>query len=145
MPIDANLILDGISLALRAAFPESQIYTESVKQGLSPPAFILQLANAGREAQPAGRWQCQSSFDIVYFPKPSLGERAECYDAAARLFDVLEVIALPGEPPRKLRGSNMSFHVEDGLLHFFVSYSHSLRRGNENIPMGTLAVRQGGI
>ncbi len=143
--VNANLILDGITLALRQAFPNSQIHAEAVKQGLVPPAFVVCLVSGSRASQPSARFFCQSRFDIVGFPKASLGERAECYDAAARLFDVLEVIALPGEPPRKLRGSDMSFHVEDGLLHFLVSYSHSLRRGNENTPMGTLAVQQGGI
>ncbi len=144
MPIDTNLILDGISLALREAFPESQIYAEGVKQGLSTPAFILQLADAGQAAQPVGRWQCQSSFDIVYFPKSPLREREECCDTAARLFSVLEVIALPGEPPRKLRGNGMSFRIEDGLLHFLISYSHSLRRENREGAMETLKIQEGG-
>ena len=38
--INTNIILDGITLALRKAFPESHIESDTVKQGLRPPASV---------------------------------------------------------------------------------------------------------
>ena len=65
--ISTNIILDGITLALRKAYPESAIYCKAVKQGLRPPAFIALLATAGQEAQPSKRWK--RSFST--FPRPA--------------------------------------------------------------------------
>ena len=44
--ISTNIILDGITLALRSAFPGSHIESNAVKQGLRQPAFIVLLVNA---------------------------------------------------------------------------------------------------
>ena len=45
--ISTNIILDGITLALRSAFPGSHIESNAVKQGLRQPAFIVLLVNQG--------------------------------------------------------------------------------------------------
>lgn len=137
--INASLILDGITLALREAFPKSQIESKAVKQGLCAPAFIVLLASARQAAQPSGRWKRFTRFDVVHFPRHG---REDCYKVAATLCDVLEVIALPGGG--KLRGSDISFSVVDGELHFLVSYNYFVYRENGETPMGSLEIQQGG-
>ena len=53
--ISTNIILDGITLALRSAFPGSHIESNAVKQGLRQPAFIVLLVNAEVADYPAQR------------------------------------------------------------------------------------------
>lgn len=137
--ISTNIILDGITLALRAAFPDAHIESNAVKQGLRPPAFIVHLVNAEAEAYPAGRTKRLPRFDVLYFPQKG---REECYGIADNLCVVLEVIDLPGGD--KLRGTDMSYQVTDGVLHFLVSYNHFTYKTAEEVKMGTLKIEQGG-
>ena len=44
--INTGKILDGITLALRAAYPDCQIESDTIEQGLTPPAFLVVLVSA---------------------------------------------------------------------------------------------------
>ena len=140
--ISTNIILDGITLALRSAFPGSHIESNAVKQGLRQPAFIVLLVNAEVTDYPAQRKKRLPRFDVLYFPKAG---REDCYGVADTLTEVLEVIDLPGGD--KLRGTDISFQVTDGVLHFLVSYNHftyKTYKTAEEVKMGTLKIEQGG-
>lgn len=137
--INTNIILDGITLALRKAFPESHIKSDTVKQGLRPPAFIVLLINAEVLDYPAQRQKRLPLFDVLYFPKAG---REECYRVADTLCEELKLIDLPGGD--KLRGTDMSFEVTAGVLHFLVSYNHFARTEINETLMGTLKIEQGG-
>lgn len=137
--INTNIILDGITLALRKAFPESHIESDTVKQGLRPPAFIVLLVNAEALDYPAQRQKRLPRFDVLYFPKAG---REECYRIADTLCEELKLIDLPGGD--KLRGTDMSFEVTAGVLHFLVSYNHFARTEINETLMGTLKIEQGG-
>ena len=97
------------------------------------------LANAEVTDYPAQRKKRLPRFDVLYFPKTG---REDCYGVADTLAEVLEVIDLPGGD--KLRGTDMSFQVTDGVLHFLVSYNHFTYKTAEEVKMGTLKIEQGG-
>lgn len=137
--INTGKILDGITLALRAAYPDCQIESDTIEQGLTPPAFLVVLANAEQARQVGERWRRLPRFDILYFPVKG---REECYEVADNLCAVLELITLPGGD--RLRGTEISFEVVDGALHFMISYNHFVRREPEEIYMGDLKIEQGG-
>lgn len=138
--INTNKVLDGISLALRAAYPDSHIEAESIPQGLKSPAFILQLVSSGQNASGKQRWRRLPRFDILYFPEKG---REECYARADELCSVLEVITLPGGD--MLRGTDITFEVVDNVLHFLVSYNHSVYCASEESVMENMEYVQGGI
>ena len=104
--INTNIILDGITLALRKAFPKSHIESDTVKQGLRPPAFIVLLVSEEQTARVGRHWHRRTRFDISYFPKE---KSEECYDVANEFYGVLEFITLPGED--LLPGVDISFEV----------------------------------
>ena len=137
--INTNIILDGITLALRKAFPESHIESDTVQQGLRPPAFIVLLINAEVLDYPTQRQKRLPRFDVLYFPKAG---REECYRVADTLCEELKLIDLPGGD--KLRGTDMSFEITAGVLHFLVSYNHFARTEINETLMGTLKIEQGG-
>ena len=138
--INTGKILDGITLALRAAYPDCQIESDTIEQGLTPPAFLVLLADVEQVRQIGERWKRIPRFDILYFPKKG---REECYKVADDLCTVLELITLPGGG--LLRGTEISFEVTDGVLHFMVSYNHFIRReSGEQIYMSELKIEQGG-
>ena len=73
--ISTNIILDGITLALRSAFPGSHIESNAVKQGLRQPAFIVLLVNAEVTDYPAQRKKRLPRFDVLYFSVRGPGAR----------------------------------------------------------------------
>ena len=48
--INTGMILDGVTLALRKAYPNSQIEASAIKQRLKAPAFIVLLPSATQTA-----------------------------------------------------------------------------------------------
>ena len=138
--INTNMVLDGITLALRAAYPSSKIESNKIMQGLKCPAFIVHLITASQTARGSNRWKRLPRFDILYFP---MREREDCYTVADNLCEILEVITLPSGD--KLRGTDMTFEVVDDVLHFLVSYNHFVYRSEDEIPMENLDLQQGGI
>ena len=137
--VSTNIILDGITLALRSAYPTHRIESRTIEQGLRPPAFIALLVSAGQIARAGKRWRRTPRFDVMYFPKEG---REECYAVADELCQTLEVITLPTGDA--LRGTNMDFEVIDNVLHFFISYNHFVYRKTEEEAMGSLKIEQGG-
>lgn len=138
--ISTNIVLDGITLAIRQAYPGSQIESNRIEQGLTPPAFIVLLVSEEQTARVGLRWHRRPRFDISYFPKK---KREECYDVANELYGVLELITLPGGD--LVRGVDMSYEVTDNVLHFFVSYPHYVSAGTDEEPMEEMSLVQGGI
>ncbi len=138
--ISTNIVLDGITLALRAAFPNSQIESNRIEQGLTPPAFIVLLVSEEQTARNGHRWHRRPRFDISYFPKE---RREECYDVANKLYRVLELVTLPSGD--LVRGVNISFEVTDNVLHFFVSYPHYVSAESDEEPMEEMNFAQGGL
>lgn len=137
--INTNMVLDGITLALRTAYPDSQIESSAIEQGLTPPAFIVLLVSAEQVARTGQRYKRLPRFDILYFPKKG---REECYAIADELCSVLELITLPSGD--MLRGTDMSFEVSEGVLHFLVSYNHFIYRKADETMMENLKFEQGG-
>ncbi len=137
--ISTNMVLDGITLALRASYPDSQIESNSIEQGLTPPAFIVHLVSSEQVARVGRRWKRLPRFDILYFPKKG---REECYDVADELCGVLELITLPSDD--LLRGTDMNFEVTDGVLHFLISYNHFVCHDETGDSMNNIEIKQGG-
>lgn len=137
--ISTNRILDGITLALRAAYPEAQIESDTIEQGLTAPAFLVLLVSAESAPVIGVRYRRMPRFDILYFPKAG---REECYATADFLCDILEVITLPDGD--RIRGTDISFEITDGVLHFLVSYNHFVVRTTEETYMDEFIFNQGG-
>ncbi len=71
-------------------------------------------------------------FDLVYYPA-NPKDNETLMDVGEQLMDVMEFITLPDGS--MLRGSGISYQIIDDLLHFFVSYNHTVCRKVENEPM----------
>lgn len=137
--ISTNIILNGITLALEEAFPDSHIETNPVNQAPMPPAFIVNLVTATVETYSAQRQKRNLQFDVLYYPEE---KNEECYNVADALCKILELITLSGGD--KLRGTDMSFKVVDGVLHFLVSYRYFAYQSMDEVNMETLSLEQGG-
>lgn len=114
-----NKIVKGIAKALNQEFGDDyEIYQNDVLQGLKEPCFFIAPLGVVKESFLQNRFLQRNSFDVHYFPQEE-SDNKEMQNAAERMLDCLEWI-IPEEP---IRGTDIHWQVEDGVLHFFVSYN----------------------
>lgn len=114
-------VVKEIRNALRTQYPEAQydVYTESIEQGFTEPCFSIHQLTADITPFPNRRTEIVQHFDVRFFPK---GERPreQCRTVVEMLTFLLRQLA-------SLRGTNLSWEITDGVLHFFVSYRQFVR------------------
>jgi len=136
--ISFNSIFDGVSLALRAAFPAPvQIHGDEVKQGLRPGDFNVVMPGATHAQEVGPRYRRSSTLDVIYYPRQG---RAECYATADRLTAVLESITTPEGDV--VHVTNCDWTVTGEVLHMLVTYDHFVRVPQEQIVMEALKIKQ---
>lgn len=120
--ISPNIVLDGITLALKENFPESEIYTEDAPQELNGGDFMVSPINCSYRQENPGLGQCSLLFSIVYFPKQG---NEECLGVSAKIYESVLLITLAGGD--KLRLLSGAGTVTDGALQYTVEYVYRYR------------------
>lgn len=138
--VNANSILDGLTLTLREQYPNSHIFVDEVTQGLTKGDFIVVLVDSSKQQNSTG-WQYRMSelFDILYFPKVG---KPEAYTVGDELLGLLEFLTLPGN--YTLKAQDLSYKFVDGVLHVNAVYRHNIRVLNEQTTMEQLKLNQQG-
>lgn len=113
-----NKISNSISKALFGEFGKGyKIYDENIEQGLKEPCFLVEIMKPSVEPKLTTRALRNNPFHIVYFPKKG---NTEMIGVAERMIRCLEYIAFDDG---LIRGSNISFEIQDDVLHFFIEYN----------------------
>lgn len=138
--ISFNSILDGVTLALHAAFPPPvQIHGGDVKQGLHPGDFNVVMPGAGHSLELTRRYKRTPILDVIYYPKRG---KAECYDMADQLTTILESITTPEGDV--VHATSCEWTITGSMLHMLVGYDHFVYKPREEILMETLKIDQRG-
>lgn len=136
-----NKIIDGVSVALDAAFEGITMYSEGVKQDFQEPCFFILSLNPSQTQIVGPRYRREYPFDIHYFPRESQEKNQEMNSTAENLLQVLEYITVDGN---LIRGTRMNYEKVDGVLHFFISYNlHVHKDIQKQDPMDEVAVTSG--
>lgn len=131
-------IITAISLRLNEAYPDATVDTDKVEQGLQEPCFFIEVLEPIRTPLVGQRWQQDTLFDIQLFD--SEAKNMQFYTIAEELFAYLEYITLPDGS--SIRGTSMHFVVNDGVLHFFVTYTVFLYRKAKRNQMEVLQMKE---
>ena len=137
--INFNSIYDGVSLALHAAFPASQVHGGNVKQGLKPGDFNVIMPGAGHAKEVGHRYRRTPQVDVIYYP---IGGAVDCYDKAHQVAQVLESITTPEGDI--IHATTCEWTVSDDVLHVLLQYDHFVRVPQEQTLMETLKIEQEG-
>lgn len=129
-----NEIIKGISMTLSSTFG-FEIFANRVEQGLQAPCFFISVLKPEASPLLGRRSMRRYALDIQYFPTETR-KNDEMYQVADRLMESLEFIRLPEGD--LLHGTQISYEVVDGVLHFFVTYNLSMYRPTESTYMETL-------
>ncbi len=127
-------IFQGIAGALKNAFDDIECTTFITEQGLETPCFYIHLLKATDEPYPSDIKNRVQPFDIMYFPYDE-NDNQTMYNVARVAIEALEIIDV-GD--RKLRGTNISYEIQDGVLHIFVNYNVLVRPLKPEYYMETL-------
>lgn len=137
--INFNSIFDGVSLALHAAFPASQVHGGNVKQGLKPGDFNVIMPGAGHAKEVGHRYRRTPLVDVIYYPT---GGEVDCYDKAHQMVQALGSITTPEGDI--IHASSCEWKLTDGVLHVLLQYDHFVRVPQEQPLMETLKIEQEG-
>ena len=126
-----NNIIDSIATAIHEEFGEVDIYTDSVEQGLEYPCFFVFCVAPTINLDFGRRYERTNKFVIQYMSD----NLVEKYDVMERLFNVLEVIDVDGEP---FRGKDIGASFEDDILNFTLNYDMFVYKNVEKTFMEIL-------
>jgi len=150
--ISVDIVLTGISLALKEARPESRVHDTGIPQDFRRPAFFIRQI-AGPQAKQVGyvhvgeraiarsaRHRRSPIYEITYFPGGELeqDQAAECRRVQELLYEALELIVLPTGD--LLSGRNIEGRVIDNVLVMTVTYPYNTVRTEPATLMGELLV-----
>jgi hypothetical protein len=130
-------IVTGISRKINNIFGDDYLILgdEDLEQNLVTPAFFIMSLNIQRNQIVGQRYRGNHSFDIHYFPVDK-NNNIEMQSVGDKLTCGLEYITLLNDD--LLRGTEMSYSINDGVLHFFVSFNMTLIRYVEHDVMEEL-------
>ena len=135
-------IIDGTIAAIATEYDESfRKYTESVEQGLTAPCFSILCLSVTDKQEIGIRRYRGYLLNISYFPS-SAEPVAECLAVMENLYDLLSMIDVGDS---KVRGTDMTGMVVDGVLQFQVTYApFLLSEETEDIGMDGIEVNTNG-
>lgn len=127
-----NDLYTSIAVKLESLFDEPRIYFDKLPQGYKAPSFFIKLLSATHELKLYNRYELTLNFDVHYLPNDRHIDVEEFNDVAYRLLFGLEYIEFNNSP---IRGMNISYEVQEDVLHFFITYKLFIRRSGESIPL----------
>lgn len=113
-------LIEAIAAALADAAKGAVIYDNAVPQRLHTPCFFITCLRHTVSVRGPGRRRWENAFCIQYLPAKGSAERTECEAVGERLTQCLAMI---GTAEERWPGTDMHYEIEDGALHFFVSYN----------------------
>ncbi len=132
-----DAITEGIALALQKVFGENYRILLEEEQDMYGPCFLISCKNPSVKQFPCGRLFRKNTFCIRYFPKAE-NSRTECSRAAEQMFSCLKYIEAFDS---LMRGTQMQYEIQEGVLRFFVSYDCFTYGKKEESFMGTIDSR----
>jgi hypothetical protein len=138
-----NSVIDLLSYTLSTAFPDMNIYTEQVTQGLVKPAFFIHQIEGVYTQEVGNRYRQEYSLVVRYFSdNPDQDLNADLLAMADDLTEKLETVSYEGET---LNGYDMKHEIQDGVLHFFVKLRRYVKRPETGVKMEELEITEGVI
>ena len=133
-----NSIIAGIGAAINNKFGTAyKIYTERMEQDfeISEPCFFIRMLNTSHTLFLGSRYKQDHSFEIRCHVDNKKTTNTELNNIGDTLKEILEYIEEDPEGEKNLiRGKNLKFQINDGVLQFFVNYDYFVYREVEPAP-----------
>lgn len=135
-------ILDGISLALHAAYPTANIFSGSIEQGISPGDFNIINVVAEQEHKLGVRYSQTAVFDVVYYGSSA---NVDAYTGIATdAMLILDSVATPAGDILHAKSMSSRIDTDEKALHIGITYDAQVFLPEEKVEMRTLKIEQEG-
>jgi len=124
----------SIAAALKVQWPEYQVYTDDVKQYLTPPCFVIRHVDAAHQVLFGENRSVRCNYAIYYYP-PENTKREALQQMGLALCPVLELLQHEG---LGYWASGMQYRIVDHALMLTCSYTYRYRMVEELELMETL-------
>lgn len=136
-----NDILIALTAMIKAAYPEQEVYIDTVEQGLEEPCFFIRCIDVsqrdGLVGQSEGIYRRSQPFEILYFPDADQPTH-ELYNVAENL--IMGLRHLDGR-----NGTDLSYRIDEDVLQMLVNYDVSIRRTESDPELMEKLYYSGGI
>lgn len=125
-------MIKHIAYSLAKAFPEINVYRENIKKP-ELPFFDIRRIKSEIYKKIGNCYELYEKYEIKYFHSKDIGEtsRELLSGVALKMSEVLEIMEFNSE---KLRGYDMNYRIEDGVLQFFLNAKKRLKK-DEAYPL----------
>ncbi len=131
--VSSKELAEGIISQLYQTFGgEYEYHRDELEQDFSAPAFWVHKTSTTHEHIVGRRYFQTHNYDIQYFPAADRSASTDELDEVADALTMSMEYVDAGDV--KLRAHDVSYQVEDGVLHFFVSYDTWIWKEKERVP-----------
>lgn len=128
-------VVSEIATRLRARFSKNQIaeiYKDKPVQSMTTPCIFIHSVETTHIAQMRGYAQWDFIIDIRCHPsKMRTNIHTWARGLAVMILDTIETINILNQP---VKAKDVSWRVEDEVLHVLVNYGFRVRKATEDIP-----------
>lgn len=128
-------VVSAISANIRSRFSFAtikKIYKNMPQQNIQKPYAFIHLINAEHKNEMRERATWTSMFDIRVHPEDNRTDvQSWARDIALNLIEALNFITVSNQ---LVKARSIEYRVEDGVLHFIVSYAFSVIHVRDEVP-----------
>lgn len=133
LTVNGNTILDAVISTIVKAFPNIDVYQETINQGCKYPYFMVLCEDFAQDKLMRENYLQTFIISVLYqykeLPETSYYESNE---VGYKLSDILSKITLSNGD--KLRGTNINWYPDNQKLEFYVNYDIRVAREQETKP-----------
>lgn len=119
----------ALSTGLEGVFNKPCIYQDMLPMGYRSPCFFVNHVDTQVQLKLFNRYRVVANYDITYHPEGRKFNSKEFSDVAEKMTYGLELIQL--EDGNYVRGNNIRYEVQDGVLHFFITFDFFVIRAKD--------------
>lgn len=133
LTMEGNTILNSVIRTISGAFPDVDIYNETVNEGCEFPYFMVLCEDFTQEKLMRKNYLQSFVISVLYQYK----ELPETYytdsnEIGYKLSDILELITLPNGD--KLRGNSINWYPDNQKLEFYINYDIKVAKEKQPVP-----------
>ena len=121
LTVEGNTIIDAVIQAITGAFPDVDVYDETINEGCEYPYFVVVVEDFSEEKLMRENYLQTFIISVLYqykeLPETSY---SDFNPVSYKLTEALRLIELPNGD--KLRGYNINSYPERQKLEFYVNY-----------------------
>ena len=118
-----NKLRIAIAKGIESIKQNPDIYLDKLPQGFNAPCFFIRVLSVTDRQKLFKNYEITVSFNVMYYPYETMHcTNSQLHEVARELMYGIEYLYVDADTI--IRGNNISYEVQDSVLHFFISYKY---------------------